>query len=42
MVWDVREEVQLVVSPHGQLFPERVVSFGNITSVDHIRFLVSK
>ena len=40
MVLDVGEEVRQNVSPHGQLFLEKVLIFGNVTNVIHIEFLV--
>ena len=42
MVWGVEEEARLVVFPRERLFLERVMSFGNIASVVHIKLLVSK
>ena len=42
MVWGVEEGAQLVAFPRERLFLERVMSFGNIASVVHIKLLVSK
>ena len=42
MVWGVMGGVRQVVFPHGQLFLERVVSFGNVANVNHIKLLMSK
>ena len=42
MVLDGGEGVQLDGFLHGQLFLERVLSFGNIANVIHIRYHVMR